>query len=99
MPLLGAYMADQFWGRFKTIQVSIGIALLGHIILIVSALPPVIVHPNGAIAAFAIGIVIMGIGVGGFKSNISPLIAEQCMLLNVPNRVIKINLDQVPRLK
>jgi POT family proton-dependent oligopeptide transporter len=73
-------MADQFWGRFKTIQVSIGIALVGHIILIVSALPPVIVHPNGAIAAFAIGIVIMGIGVGGFKSNISPLVAEQCKL-------------------
>ncbi|KAE8441308.1 hypothetical protein EG329_005538 [Mollisiaceae sp. DMI_Dod_QoI] len=78
MPLLGAYMADQFWGRLKTIQVSIGIAILGHIILITSALPPVIVHPNGAIAAFAIGIIVMGVGVGGFKSNISPLIAEQC---------------------
>ncbi|CZR65601.1 probable MFS peptide transporter, putaitve [Phialocephala subalpina] len=77
MPLLGAYMADQYWGRFKTIQVSIGIALVGHVILIISALPPVITNPNGAIAAFAIGIVIMGIGVGGFKSNISPLIAEQ----------------------
>ncbi len=71
-------MADTYWGRFKTIQVSIAIALVGHVILIVSALPPVIVNPNGAIAAFAIGIVIMGIGVGGFKSNISPLIAEQC---------------------
>jgi POT family proton-dependent oligopeptide transporter len=78
MPLFGAYMADQFWGRFKTIQVACFVAILGHIILVISAIPPVIVHPNGSIACFAIGIVIMGVGVGGFKSNISPLIAEQC---------------------
>jgi len=78
MPLLGAYMADQYWGRFKTIQVACGIALVGHVILIISAIPQVITNPDGAIACFAIGIVIMGIGVGGFKSNISPLIAEQC---------------------
>jgi POT family proton-dependent oligopeptide transporter len=80
MPLVGAYVADQYWGRFKTIQVSIGVALIGHIILIISAIPPVIVNPSGSIACFSIGIVIMGMGVGGFKSNISPLIAEQCML-------------------
>ncbi|KAI4168373.1 MAG: hypothetical protein LQ343_006458 [Gyalolechia ehrenbergii] len=77
MPLLGAYMADQYWGRYKTIQISIGIAILGHIILIVATLPSVIAHPNGAIAAFSVGLVIFGIGVGGFKPNISPLIAEQ----------------------
>lgn len=81
MPLAGAYMADQYWGRFKTIQVSIGIALVGHVILIMSAIPPVIVNPKGSIACFTIGIVIMGMGVGGFKSNISPLIAEQCVYL------------------
>lgn len=77
MPLLGAYMADKYWGRYLTIQISNVIALVGHVILIFSAIPQVIVHPNGAIAAFSIGIVIMGIGVGGFKANISPLIAEQ----------------------
>lgn len=77
MPLLGAYMADEYWGRYMTIQVAIGIAILGHCVLIVATLPPVIAHPNGAIAAFAIGLIIFGIGVGGFKSNISPLIAEQ----------------------
>jgi proton-dependent oligopeptide transporter, POT family len=42
-----------------------------------SAIPPVIVNPNAAIAIFSVGLVIMGIGTGGFKSNISPLIAEQ----------------------
>lgn len=77
MPLFGAYVADQYLGRYMTIQISILIAIVGHIVLVMSAIPPVIVNPNGAIAAFAIGIVIMGVGVGGFKSNISPLIAEQ----------------------
>lgn len=76
-PLFGAYLADQYWGRYLTIQYSIGIALLGHIILIIAAIPPVIVHPNAAVAVFSVGLVIMGIGTGGFKSNISPLIAEQ----------------------
>ncbi|EGX90443.1 peptide transporter PTR2-A [Cordyceps militaris CM01] len=76
-PLFGAYLADQYWGRYLTIQYSNIAALVGHIILIMSAIPPVIVHPNVSIAIFSVGIVIMGIGTGGFKSNISPLIAEQ----------------------
>jgi POT family proton-dependent oligopeptide transporter len=77
MPLVGAWVADEKLGRYLTIQYSILIAIVGHIILIISAIPPVIVHPHNAIACFSIGIVIMGVGVGGFKSNISPLIAEQ----------------------
>ncbi|KAI9369163.1 PTR2-domain-containing protein [Aspergillus egyptiacus] len=77
MPLLGAFLADQYWGRYRTIMLSIAAAMVGHIILIISALPPVIKNPNGAIAAFSIGLVIMGVGTGGFKSNISALVAEQ----------------------
>ncbi|KAL4878217.1 PTR2-domain-containing protein [Aspergillus karnatakaensis] len=77
MPLAGAFMADQYWGRYRTIMFSIGAALIGHCILIVSAIPQVISNPNGAIGAFSIGLIIMGIGTGGFKSNISALIAEQ----------------------
>ncbi|EAU39068.1 conserved hypothetical protein [Aspergillus terreus NIH2624] len=72
-----AWVADEFWGRLTTIQVSIGFAMVGHIILIISALPPVIANPHGALGCFAVGLVIFGIGVGGFKSNIAPLIAEQ----------------------
>ena len=53
------------------------IALIGHIILIISSIPPVIAHPNGALAALSLAIIIMGLGTGGFKSNISPLVAEQ----------------------
>ncbi|KAJ5689832.1 hypothetical protein N7462_004224 [Penicillium macrosclerotiorum] len=77
MPLAGAYVADQYWGRFRTIFASIACALVGHVILIISAIPSVIAKPGGSIACFSIGLVIMGVGTGGFKSNISPLIAEQ----------------------
>ncbi|KAL4875356.1 POT family-domain-containing protein [Aspergillus karnatakaensis] len=77
MPIIGAWIADEFWGRLKTIHVSIAIAMLGHVILVISALPPVIRHPTPALICFSIGLVIFGIGVGGFKSNIAPLIAEQ----------------------
>lgn len=52
-------------------------AIIGHILLIFSAIPQVITKPEVSIAIFAVGLVIMGIGTGGFKSNISPLIAEQ----------------------
>lgn len=67
MPIVGAWIADEFWGRLKTIQVSIAFAMVGHVILIISALPPVIAHPDGAIACFTISLIIFGVGVGGFK--------------------------------
>ena len=66
-PIVGAWIADEFWGRLKTIQVSIAFAVLGHIILIVSALPPVIDNPSGALGCFSIGLVVFGVGAGGFK--------------------------------
>ncbi|KIV90038.1 hypothetical protein PV10_07384 [Exophiala mesophila] len=77
MPLLGAYIADAHWGRYKTIHAAIACALLGHVILTASAAPSVIKHSGSALAAFTIGLVILGVGTGGFKSNISPLLAEQ----------------------
>lgn len=77
IPLFGAYIADTRWGRFKTICVSVGVAILGHILLIVSAVPGVIEHPNNSLACFIVAIIVMGLGTGGFKSNISPLVAEQ----------------------
>jgi proton-dependent oligopeptide transporter, POT family len=77
MPLFGAYIADTYWGRYKTICVAVLVAVIGHSILVVSAAPAVLDHPQGALAAFMIGILIMGVGTGGFKPNISPMIAEQ----------------------
>ncbi|KAH9833080.1 POT family-domain-containing protein [Rhodofomes roseus] len=77
IPLFGAYVADTYWGRYKTIWISVLTAIVGHVILTASAAPSVIAVPHHAIAAFIIGLIIMGIGTGGFKPNISPLVAEQ----------------------
>jgi POT family proton-dependent oligopeptide transporter len=59
------------------VWISVLIAIAGHVILTASAAPKVIAHPNSAMGAFVIGLIIMGIGTGGFKPNISPMVAEQ----------------------
>jgi POT family proton-dependent oligopeptide transporter len=89
MPLLGGYLADTYWGRFKTINVAIVVATFGHIILIISSIPTVIANPSGALGCFVVGLVFFGIGVGFFKCNISPMIAEQYEHEN-PRPVIEI---------
>lgn len=76
-PLFGAYIADKYWGRYKTICVAVAVALFGHILLVISAVPSVLSNSNGALACFIIAVLIMGAGTGAFKSNISPLVAEQ----------------------
>ena len=76
-PLFGAYIADTYLGRFKTISWSILICLIGHVLLILSAIPEVLEHPHGALGCFIIAVIIIGAVTGGFKSHISPLIAEQ----------------------
>lgn len=75
-PLLGAYLADQYLGRYSTIQLANWITIVGHIMLVVCAIPGVI-DKSGIIGLFIVSLIIMGIGTGMFKSNISPMIAEQ----------------------
>ncbi len=76
-PILGAYLADAHWGRFKTISIAVGIASAGHILMIICAIPTVLDNPQGALACFIIALIVMGLGTGFFKSNVSTLIAEQ----------------------
>lgn len=75
-PMAGAWIADTYLGRYATIQWAIVVALVGHVLLTISAIPTVLTG-NGAIGCFVVAILIMGAGTGGFKSNISPLVAEQ----------------------
>jgi len=75
-PIIGAIIADEYLGRFNTIFVAIGFSILGHILLIISALP-VVLDTGKAIAPFILGVITLGFGTGAFKANISPLIAEQ----------------------
>lgn len=59
---MGAYIADTRWGRFNTVCVAVAVALVGHIILIISAVPGVI-ETRGALGAFVVGMIITGLGV------------------------------------
>jgi proton-dependent oligopeptide transporter, POT family len=88
-PLFGAYIADTYLGRYRTIGWALLIDIIGHIILVISAIPPVIQNPPGAMAAFVIGIVTMGVGTGGFKPNINPLIVEQLPLERMRVKTLK----------
>jgi len=76
-PLLGGYIADARWGRLKTIHAAIGVAMFGHILIVISAIPAVVKNESGALGCFSVGLIFFGMGVGGFKPNISPLYAEQ----------------------
>ena len=58
-------------------MISIACAIIGHVILTAGTAPSVHIRPKSAITAFIIAIIVFGLGTGGFKPNISPLIAEQ----------------------
>ncbi|KAF3003585.1 hypothetical protein E8E13_006758 [Curvularia kusanoi] len=75
-PIIGAIIADEYLGRFNTIFIAIAFSIIGHILLIISAIPSVLTG-NAAIAPFMLGVIVLGFGTGAFKANISPLIAEQ----------------------
>ncbi len=55
MPLLGAYVADSYLGRYKTILYALGLDILGHSVLVMSAIPPVITNKGGSVAALILG--------------------------------------------
>lgn len=76
-PLIGGWLADTYLGRFNTICLGVAIALVGHVLFIISAIPGVIKDANGSFACFILGVVINGVGTGFFKSTVSVLIAEQ----------------------
>ncbi|RKF75383.1 Peptide transporter PTR2 [Golovinomyces cichoracearum] len=88
VPLFGAYISDKYLGRFKTVCVALAIAIVGHIILVISAIPVLIVSSRNSLICFMTGLIIMGLGTGSFKPNISPLIAEQLRITKLSVRVL-----------
>ncbi|KAF4630054.1 hypothetical protein G7Y89_g8089 [Cudoniella acicularis] len=75
-PIFGAIVADQYLGKYWTIVSFGAVYLVGLLILWVTALPTSL--ENGAgLGGFIAAILIIGIGTGGIKSNVSPLIADQ----------------------
>ncbi|KAJ2398592.1 peptide transporter ptr2, partial [Coemansia sp. RSA 2559] len=75
-PIFAAIIADQWWGKYKTILVFAMVYMVGDIILTLTSIPASIRH-NGALPGLVISMIIIGLGTGGIKANVSPMVAEQ----------------------
>ena len=75
-PVAGGIVADQYLGKYKTILASSGIYMIGLLILVCTAIPHSLAAGAG-LGGFAAAIILIGIGTGGIKANVAPLIAQQ----------------------
>jgi POT family proton-dependent oligopeptide transporter len=75
-PIAGAIVADQFLGKYKAIFLACIIYLVGLLVLVLTSIPPSI-NAGSALPGLIIAIIILGVGTGGVKSNVSPLMADQ----------------------
>lgn len=74
-PILGAWIADTYWGKLNTIIAFALIYVVGIFILFITSFS--FVSRSGSIGGYIAALVIIGLGTGGVKSNVSPLIADQ----------------------
>ncbi|KAJ1961459.1 peptide transporter ptr2 [Dipsacomyces acuminosporus] len=75
-PILGAVVADQYLGKFKTILLFAIIYALGDLVLTLTSIPASI-RSGGALPGLIVAMITIGLGTGGIKSNVSPMVAEQ----------------------
>jgi proton-dependent oligopeptide transporter, POT family len=75
-PILGAIIADQYLGKYKTILVFCGFYWVGLVVLWTTSLPAAM-EAGASKAGYIVAITVIGLGTGGIKSNIAPLIADQ----------------------
>ncbi|EKG19705.1 Oligopeptide transporter [Macrophomina phaseolina MS6] len=75
-PILGAVVADQYLGKYFAIVLFCVVYILGLLILFLTSLPVSLQHGAG-LGGFVAAIIIIGLGTGGIKSNVAPLIADQ----------------------
>jgi POT family proton-dependent oligopeptide transporter len=75
-PILGAIIADQYWGKYKTILVFSTIYFFGLLILTLTSIPQAI-DAGATFPGFIVSVIVIGLAAGGIKANVSPLVAEQ----------------------
>ncbi|PAN48192.1 hypothetical protein PAHAL_9G366500 [Panicum hallii] len=90
VPVIGAFLADSYWGKYRTILASIAFYLVGLVLLTVSAAVPSL-RPGTAcqmgascapatktqFSVFFAALYLTSIGTGGVKSALLPFGAEQ----------------------
>ncbi|KAF2831161.1 PTR2-domain-containing protein [Ophiobolus disseminans] len=75
-PILGAIIADQYLGKYNTIVIFCGVYIVGLLILTLTSIPTALDHGAG-LGGFIAAVIVIGLGTGGIKSNVAPLIADQ----------------------
>jgi len=75
-PILGAVIADQYLGKYNTIVIFCGVYIVGLLVLTLTSLPVALDHGAG-LGGFIVAVIVIGLGTGGIKSNVAPLIADQ----------------------
>ncbi|KAI7864912.1 POT family-domain-containing protein [Spinellus fusiger] len=75
-PIIGAIIADQYLGKYKTILLFSIIYFFGLLVLTLTSIPAAI-ESGASFPGFIVAIIIIGLATGGIKSNVSPLVAEQ----------------------
>jgi dipeptide/tripeptide permease len=75
-PIIGAIVADQYLGKYRTILLFGTVYMVGLIIITATSAPSAIAN-GSSFPGFVVGLVVVGLGTGGIKSNVSPLVAEQ----------------------
>ncbi|KAJ7026811.1 oligopeptide transporter [Mycena alexandri] len=73
----GAVVSDGWLGRYKSLTLFASIYAVGVLILFVTSLPRSLDHGAG-LGGLIAAIIIIGIGAGGLKSNLSPFMGDQC---------------------
>lgn len=76
-PIPMAMLADMKLGKYNTICLSSGIYVIGLLVLFVTSLPQYRNENNAGLGGLIASMIIIGVGTGGIKSNVSTLIAEQ----------------------
>lgn len=75
-PIFGAWIADTYLGKYLTICVFCVVMICGIFILFITSLPSV-ASKDTSLAGFIVAVIVIGLGTGGIKANVSPLIADQ----------------------
>ncbi|KAJ2326398.1 hypothetical protein GGI00_004759 [Coemansia sp. RSA 2681] len=84
--ILGAVIADQWLGKFKTILIFASLYLVGLVLLAISS-ADFSIDGGFGLAGFCIAVfAFIGFGTGGIKSNVSSFMAEQIPLGYKPTK-------------
>jgi peptide/histidine transporter 3/4 len=74
MPLIGGFMADVYFGRYRMVLISSTVYVLGLVLLTLSVSLPALKPNNGV---FFLALYLISVGIGGHKPSLEPFGVDQ----------------------